>query len=525
MTAISSLAASMALNARLDASQEIIGNIAGTFGPATLDLLSGNPPANQARPDSIVPDVIPDQARTGGGIQSLAALVPPANLAALMAGPFSLEARASPAAVPPGVVSSGQPQANASAVLHSVLAAVSGAALPANTAQAADTAQAASTAAPAPLSALAASGQTPASASASVSAVVPGSPAAQIIPTAFATSIRNDGTASGVPVLPPGAAGIAQAAAAGSPGLASSSPPSDARQAAMLQGQAMAALPGEAASGVAPAPAATPMIVALVAQLGNPALLDWSAQAIPAIIGSPALATTAGQSREVTGSASLVLAGESPLRLQPVATGIANPLDDGRGKTASSAPQPAGQDRTGPASPLPAQGGGAETASLREPALAAGLAPPPLFGGDPGLAMRGGAASAGILNAAMIPGWPAQRPYANAPGKEAQAARQPTPNPAMTDEEIIAYLVNFGADEKMQARAKRMLEMPVVGKKLMTFLAVMMTAMTTVLRSVKDELEAMLAEDEEEGQNGDGHSGLARHGQPGRSSLYIKSRS
>jgi hypothetical protein len=89
-----------------------------------------------------------------------------------------------------------------------------------------------------------------------------------------------------------------------------------------------------------------------------------------------------------------------------------------------------------------------------------------------------------ILNAAMIPGWPFQT--------------QPVPaelvaTAKFTEEDALTYLANLGANEDLVEKLRK--SKPPVGKKLLIYLATLMTALQTVIDTIADEL-AMLAGDE-----------------------------
>jgi hypothetical protein len=107
---------------------------------------------------------------------------------------------------------------------------------------------------------------------------------------------------------------------------------------------------------------------------------------------------------------------------------------------------------------------------------------------------RGGVIASFILNAAMIPGWPAQRPYAAAVA--ADPVRQ-VPDQAINDEEALTYLANLGASEELLEKIRKLLTTRVPGKKIVVFLASLMTALSVVIGSLRDEF-AILSEEQKD---------------------------
>jgi hypothetical protein len=89
-----------------------------------------------------------------------------------------------------------------------------------------------------------------------------------------------------------------------------------------------------------------------------------------------------------------------------------------------------------------------------------------------------------ILNAAMIPGWPFQIQPAT---PELVAGAK------ISEEEALTYLANLGAHEALLEKLRK--AKPPVGKKLLIYLATLLTALETVIDTVAAEL-AMLAGDE-----------------------------
>ena len=118
---------------------------------------------------------------------------------------------------------------------------------------------------------------------------------------------------------------------------------------------------------------------------------------------------------------------------------------------------------------------------------------------------RTGIIDSSILNAAMIPGWPFQTQPVTA---ELVATAK------FTEEDALTYLANLGADESLVEKLRK--SKPPVGKKLLIYLATLMTALETVIDTIADEL-AMLAgdekalEEERAGANSRGGGGARRH--------------
>jgi len=129
---------------------------------------------------------------------------------------------------------------------------------------------------------------------------------------------------------------------------------------------------------------------------------------------------------------------------------------------------------------------------------------------------RGGIIASFILNAGMLP----VRPLPLMAGAETEAAmagkaRQPPPN----DEEALQYLVNLGANPALVEKMRKMLRRRTMGKKLMLFLASLMTALTVVTEALHREL-ASLAEEEQEKED---REAADPHGRSdGRHRLYLE---
>jgi hypothetical protein len=133
---------------------------------------------------------------------------------------------------------------------------------------------------------------------------------------------------------------------------------------------------------------------------------------------------------------------------------------------------------------------------------------------------RGGIIASFILNAGMIPGWPAPRPLAGAEiSAEAMAGRLP-PDPSITEEEALVYLANLGADPALIEKVRKMLQKPPPGKKILLFLATMLTALSVVVETLKHELEALAEERKEREESQDNADPRGRAGR--RKRIYLE---
>jgi hypothetical protein len=97
-----------------------------------------------------------------------------------------------------------------------------------------------------------------------------------------------------------------------------------------------------------------------------------------------------------------------------------------------------------------------------------------------------------ILNAAMIPGWPLQRPFEPL-GPEALGAHQPALQ-AMDDEELVDYLAGMGANEALSERIRKASDDPVRRRKLLRTLVIFIAIVTTIVDAMRAEIEALVAE-------------------------------
>jgi hypothetical protein len=83
------------------------------------------------------------------------------------------------------------------------------------------------------------------------------------------------------------------------------------------------------------------------------------------------------------------------------------------------------------------------------------------------------------------------------------AGRMP-PDPSITEEEALVYLANLGADPALIEKVRKMLQKPPPGKKILLFLATMLTALTVVIDTLKEELAALAEERKEHEENREG---------------------
>jgi hypothetical protein len=91
--------------------------------------------------------------------------------------------------------------------------------------------------------------------------------------------------------------------------------------------------------------------------------------------------------------------------------------------------------------------------------------------------------------------------------------------PVMNDEEALQYLVNLGANPALVDKMRKTLRKRPVGKKLLLFLAGLMTALTVVVEALQREL-ARLAEEEREKEERDAADPHGRS--DGRRRLYLE---
>jgi hypothetical protein len=106
---------------------------------------------------------------------------------------------------------------------------------------------------------------------------------------------------------------------------------------------------------------------------------------------------------------------------------------------------------------------------------------------------RAGIIASCILNAAMIPGWPAPRPFELAAGRALVPERLP-PGAPIDENEALNYLAGIGASRSLLDRIRELTRSVVRRLKLLLGLAVLATLMTEALRTLQDELTALAEE-------------------------------
>lgn len=109
---------------------------------------------------------------------------------------------------------------------------------------------------------------------------------------------------------------------------------------------------------------------------------------------------------------------------------------------------------------------------------------------------RAGVIASFILNAAMIPGWPLQRPFEPRVGEEIEIDLPLLQG--MDDEELVEYLAAIGANEGLSARIRAASNDPVRYRKLLRGLAVLVAIVTTIFVSMRSEIEEVMDDLREE---------------------------
>jgi hypothetical protein len=113
---------------------------------------------------------------------------------------------------------------------------------------------------------------------------------------------------------------------------------------------------------------------------------------------------------------------------------------------------------------------------------------------DPALqAERAGILSSCILNAAMIPSWPRNGPQA-ADSDAALARGGMTPDPVMTEAEILTYLANLGVAPDIIEELRKRHAKPPRGRKILLFFATLFTAVGMVIDTLRREIADLIAE-------------------------------
>jgi hypothetical protein len=110
-----------------------------------------------------------------------------------------------------------------------------------------------------------------------------------------------------------------------------------------------------------------------------------------------------------------------------------------------------------------------------------------------------------ILNAAMLPGWPV-------PNQAAMA--EFVAKTKMSEEEMLKYLANLGASDELIEKFRK--KKSQAGKKILVYLAILLTAVETVIGTVADELALLSGEEKNlkesrERANPRGYNGSRQH--------------
>ena len=111
----------------------------------------------------------------------------------------------------------------------------------------------------------------------------------------------------------------------------------------------------------------------------------------------------------------------------------------------------------------------------------------------------GGIIASFILNAAMIPGWPPPRLPETIEDQVADLATRLQVSPEMSAEDLMDYLAKFGVNEQLLERLRKAQLPPATTMKVLGYLAVLMTAISTIFASLKEEVAQLVAELKEQG--------------------------
>lgn len=130
------------------------------------------------------------------------------------------------------------------------------------------------------------------------------------------------------------------------------------------------------------------------------------------------------------------------------------------------------------------------------------------------MAMRaelGGIIASFILNAHFLPGWPPLRPVQDPEAKAFVAQLAKDPKLSKDDIAMLTYLANFGLNRTQLARILKLAASAASRSKLLESLAQLIANISTVLRAVHAEIEALAEEIED-----------ARAGRSGRERLTLR---
>ena len=111
----------------------------------------------------------------------------------------------------------------------------------------------------------------------------------------------------------------------------------------------------------------------------------------------------------------------------------------------------------------------------------------------------GGIIASFILNAAMIPGWPPPRLPESIEEQVADLATHLAVSPEMSQADLMEYLAKFGVNEQLLERLRKAQLPPPTTLKVLGYLAVLMTAISTVFASLKEEVAQLVEELKKQG--------------------------
>gem|GEM_PF-4718570 len=114
--------------------------------------------------------------------------------------------------------------------------------------------------------------------------------------------------------------------------------------------------------------------------------------------------------------------------------------------------------------------------------------------GHGGEEAAGGIIASFILNASIIPGWTLPRLPASIEERFADLATRMMETPEVAQADLLAYLANFGGNEQLLERLRKAQLPPTISIKVLGFLAVLMTAITTILSTLRQEAAELLEE-------------------------------
>lgn len=102
-----------------------------------------------------------------------------------------------------------------------------------------------------------------------------------------------------------------------------------------------------------------------------------------------------------------------------------------------------------------------------------------------------------ILNAAMIPGWPHERPNQNSVGKPAPASDKQAPEQEdISDEEMMTYLAKLGLHPALLETLKKQISSNGFSRKMMMWLTGMVAVIGLVIETLRREAEEIVPENQ-----------------------------